>query len=45
MPLCYGGGVKNVEQMKKIISLGVEKVAVSSIALDNPSIIGEAALL
>ena len=45
MPLCYGGGVKNVDQIKKIVSLGVEKVAISSIALENPSIIGEAAAI
>src|SRR5512136_2950978 len=30
MPLCYGGGVKTVEQVERIISLGVEKVAMSS---------------
>src|SRR3989338_2900911 len=30
MPLCYGGGVKTVEQVEKIISLGVEKVALSA---------------
>jgi len=43
MPLCYGGGVKNVEQIKKIISLGVEKVAISSSALNQPSLISHAA--
>jgi cyclase len=42
MPLCYGGGVKSVEQFEKIISLGVEKVAVSSAAIQNPSLIAEA---
>ncbi len=36
MPLCYGGGVKTVEQARRIIGLGVEKVAVSSAALGNP---------
>lgn len=41
MPLCYGGGVKTVEQAKDIISLGVEKVALSSVAIENPSIIPE----
>jgi imidazole glycerol-phosphate synthase subunit HisF len=30
MPLCYGGGVKTVEQAQKIINLGAEKVALSS---------------
>lgn len=39
MPLCYGGGVKTVEQAKRIISLGVEKVALSSAALADPSIV------
>jgi len=39
MPLCYGGGVKTVEQAKRIIGLGVEKVAISSAALANPSLI------
>jgi cyclase len=33
MPLCYGGGVKTVEQAVKIISLGVEKIALSYSAL------------
>lgn len=39
MPLCYGGGVKTVDQVKKIIKLGVEKVAISSAALDNPGLL------
>lgn len=43
MPLCYVGGVKNAEQVEKIISLGVEKVGISSAALENPNLIVEAA--
>lgn len=39
MPLCYGGGVHTVEQAKKIVALGVEKVAISSAAVENPKII------
>jgi len=35
MPLCYGGGINTVEQAMKIISLGVEKVALSYSALQD----------
>ena len=42
MPLCYGGGVKTVEQMKKIYSLGVEKISISSQSILNPLLIKEA---
>jgi cyclase len=43
MPLCYGGGVKNVEQAQRIFSLGVEKIALSSSVLLNPNLITEIA--
>ncbi len=41
MPLCYGGGVKTAKQAEKIICMGVEKVAISSVAIDSPSIVSE----
>lgn len=43
MPLCYGGGVTTVEQIRRIIGLGVEKVAMSASAIRNPGLISEAA--
>ena len=43
MPLCYGGGVTTVDQFKKIISLGVEKVAISFSAIENPELLSQAA--
>ena len=43
MPLCYGGGIKTVQQANQIFSLGVEKIAISSIALENPNIITQIA--
>lgn len=39
MPLCYGGGIKTVEQARKIIGLGVEKIAISSAAVQTPQLI------
>lgn len=39
MPLCYGGGIKTVKQAQKIFRLGVEKIAISSAAIENPQII------
>jgi cyclase len=43
MPLCYGGGVKTVEQAQKIFGLGVEKIALSSAAIVNPKLITQIA--
>jgi imidazole glycerol-phosphate synthase subunit HisF len=43
MPICYGGGIKTVEQARKIIGLGIEKIAISSAALSHPSLITEIA--
>lgn len=39
MPLCYGGGVRTPEQAKRIIGLGVEKVAVSAAAIEDPGLL------
>jgi imidazole glycerol-phosphate synthase subunit HisF len=43
MPLCYGGGIKTAEQAQRIFSLGVEKISVSSAAIEDISIISEMA--
>ena len=41
MPLCYGGGIKNSAQADRIFNLGVEKIALSSAAVNNPELISE----
>lgn len=39
MPLCYGGGVKSLAQAKKLVSLGVEKIAINSAFIHQPQLI------
>ena len=43
MPLCYGGGIKTVKQAQKVFNLGVEKIALSSAVIENPSLVSEIA--
>ena len=43
MPLCYGGGVKTPEQVERLVSLGVEKVAIASAAIEDPELLTTAA--
>lgn len=43
MPLCYGGGVRTAAHAKRIIGLGVEKVAISAAAIERPALIAEIA--
>ena len=42
MPFCYGGGIKNIKQIERIINLGVEKVALSSVLFEDNAIVYEA---
>tara|TARA_Y100001935_G_C17152560_1_gene431176 strand:+ start:29 stop:799 length:771 start_codon:yes stop_codon:yes gene_type:complete len=41
MPLCYGGGIHNTKQALQILSLGVEKISLSSAALNAPHLVNE----
>ncbi len=43
MPLCYGGGIKDFETAEKLISLGIEKVSLSSAAINDFSIVSKIA--
>ncbi len=43
MPMCYGGGVRALEQIQAIFHLGVEKVAINSYAAENGAFIRSAA--
>lgn len=43
MPLCYSGGINTVDQIERIIGLGVEKVGLGSAAAYDTSVIEKAA--
>ena len=43
MPIGYGGGLRTVDQARRLFQLGVEKVAVTTAAHDNPALISELA--
>ena len=43
MPLAYGGGITKLNQVDKILNIGVEKIVINSSSLSNPDLIGEIA--
>lgn len=43
MPVAYGGGVRTVEQIRKLIRSGVEKVVINSFATESTDTIRQAA--
>ncbi len=43
MPVCYGGGITSVDQMRRILQSGIEKVALNSAALADPDLMQRAA--
>ncbi|MFN0076452.1 MAG: AglZ/HisF2 family acetamidino modification protein [Prosthecobacter sp.] len=43
MPISYGGGVRSLAHAKHLCHLGVEKIAVTTAAVDNPSLVSELA--
>lgn len=43
MPFGIGGGIKKVEDVRNLLSAGAEKICLNTSALENPSLIKEAA--
>jgi cyclase len=43
MPICYGGGVNNLDDMRRLYHLGIEKISLSSYAIASPEFISRAA--
>ncbi len=42
MPICYGGGVNTIQEMRKLFSLGIEKISLGSAAFLRPGLIKDA---
>ena len=45
MPFAYGGGVRSLEDCRKVFGAGAEKVVLNSHGLDNPDVLREAAAM
>ena len=41
MPVAYGGGVTSVEDARRLLTLGVEKVSINASAVERPDLINE----
>ena len=43
IPLSVGGGIRNLDDIRKVLNAGADKVALNTAAIKNPSFINEAA--
>jgi imidazole glycerol-phosphate synthase subunit HisF len=43
MPICYGGGVRTIEDMRRLFAMGVEKVSLGAAAFEVPGLVRQAA--
>ena len=43
IPLTVGGGIRTLEDMRRMLNAGADKVSVNTAAINNPSIIGDGA--
>lgn len=43
MPVAYGGGIATVDQIRRILNSGVEKVILNSVTFSNPELVRQAA--
>ncbi len=42
IPFAVGGGVRNIQDMKELFDIGVDKVSINTAAVQNPGLISEA---
>jgi len=43
MPITYGGGIKSVDDVTRVLKIGVEKVAANTCAVEDPQLVRKAA--
>ena len=43
IPLTVGGGIRSIDDFRRILARGADKVSVNSAAIENPELIGQAA--
>jgi len=43
MPLGYGGGIRSLDDIKKLLSVGIEKVILNTAAVEDPALVRAAA--
>ena len=42
VPFCVGGGIRNMEDMKVLLDLGVDRISVNTAAVEDPALIANA---
>ena len=45
MPLCVGGGVRSLQDVRDLLNAGADKVSIMTAAVQNPDLVGEAAVM
>ena len=43
IPLTVGGGIRSIEDMRRMLNAGADKVSVNTAAINNPSLVGQGA--
>ncbi len=43
MPFCYGGGIRTMDQVRMLLGLGIEKLALNTVAAERPEFVTQVA--